>query len=72
MVRCASEANGLANTVRALGHEAHLQIWTDAAAARGLALRSGSLQMPCAANKSSFLTHLEVLIMKSISLEQLC
>ena len=41
-VRCASEALGLANTIRQLGHEAHVRIWTDAAAARGLALRSGS------------------------------
>ena len=42
MVRCASEAIGLANTVRELGHEAHVRIWTDAAAARGLTFRSGS------------------------------
>ena len=42
MVRCASEAIGLANTIRELGHEAHVRIWTDAVAARGLALRSGS------------------------------
>ena len=42
MVRCASEAIGLANTTRELGHEAHLRIWTDAAAARELALRSGT------------------------------
>ena len=42
MVRCASEAIGLANTIRELGHEAHVRIWTDAAAARGLALRNGS------------------------------
>ena len=41
-VRCASEAIGLANTIRELGHEAQVRIWTDAAAARGLALRSGS------------------------------
>ena len=41
MVRCASEAIGLANTIRELGHEAHVRIWTDAAAARGRALRSG-------------------------------
>ena len=41
MERCASEAIALANTVRELGHEAQLRIWTDAAAARGLALRSG-------------------------------
>ena len=41
-VRCASEAIGLANTTRELGHEAQVRIWTDAAAARGLALRSGS------------------------------
>ena len=41
-VRCASEAIGLANTMRELGHEAQVRIWTDAAAARGLALRSGS------------------------------
>ena len=40
--RCASEAIGLANTIREPGHEAHVRIWTDAAAARGLALRSGS------------------------------
>ena len=37
MVRCASEAI----TIRELGHEAQVRIWTDAAAARGLALRSG-------------------------------
>ena len=42
MVRCASEAIALANTIRELGHEAQVRIWTDAAAARGLALRSGS------------------------------
>ena len=42
VVRCASEAIGLANAVRELGHEAHARIWTGAAAARGLALRSGS------------------------------
>ena len=42
MVRCASEAIGLANTIRELGHEAQVRIWKDAAAARGLALRSGS------------------------------
>ena len=42
MPRCASEAIGLANTVRDLGHKAHVRIWTDAAAARGLALRSGT------------------------------
>ena len=32
-VRSASEAIGFANTIRELGHEAHAQIWTDAAAA---------------------------------------
>ena len=42
MVRFASEAIGLANTIRELGHEAEVLIWTDAAVARGLALRSGS------------------------------
>ena len=42
MERCASEATALANTTRELGHEAQKRIWTDAAAARGLALRSGS------------------------------
>ena len=42
MVRCASGAIGLANTIRKLGHEAQIRIWTDTAAARGLALRSGS------------------------------
>ena len=42
IVRCASKAIGLANTIRGLGHEAQVRIWTDAAAARGLALRSGS------------------------------
>ena len=42
MVRCASEAIGLANTIRELGHEAQVRICPDAAAARGLALRSGS------------------------------
>ena len=42
VVRCASEAIGLANTSRELGHEARVRIWTDVAAARGLALRSGS------------------------------
>ena len=42
MARCASEAIGLANTIRELGHEAQVRIWTDAAAAPGLALRSGS------------------------------
>ena len=42
MVRCASEAIGSANTTRELGHEARVRIWTDAAAARGWALRRGS------------------------------
>ena len=42
MVRFASEAIGLVSTVRELGHEAHVRIWTDAAAAHGLARRSGS------------------------------
>ena len=42
MVRCASEAIGSANTIRDLGHEARIRILTDAAAARGLALRSRS------------------------------
>ena len=42
MVQCATEAVGLANTIRELGHEAHVRIWTDAAGARRLALRSGS------------------------------
>ena len=42
MVLCASEAIGLANTIRELGHQAQIRVWTDAAAARGLALRSGS------------------------------
>ena len=42
MARCACEAIGLATTVRELGHEAHVRIWTDAAAARGLPLHSGS------------------------------
>ena len=42
MVTRASEALGLANTIRVLGHEARVRIWADAAAARGLALRSGS------------------------------
>ena len=37
-----SEAIGLANTIRELGHEAQVRICTDAAAARGPALRSGS------------------------------
>ena len=40
--RCASEAIGLADTIRELGYEAQVRIWTDAAAARGLAIRSGS------------------------------
>ena len=38
MVR--SEAIGLSNTTRERGHEAQTRIWTEAAAARGLALRS--------------------------------
>ena len=42
LVRCASEAIGLANTIRELGHEVPVRIWTDAAAARRLAVRSGS------------------------------
>ena len=41
MVRCASEVIGLANTTRELGYEAHVRMSTDAAA-RGLAIRSGS------------------------------
>ena len=46
MVRCASDAIGLANTPRELGHKPHVRIWTDAAAARVLALRrrSGAIQ----------------------------
>ena len=42
MVRCASDAIGSANTARELEHEAreaHVRIWTDAAAARGPDLR---------------------------------
>ena len=42
MVRCAGEAIGLANTIQELGHQAQIRIWTNAAAARGLALRSRS------------------------------
>ena len=42
VVRCACEAIGVANTIGELGHEAQVRIWTDGAAARGLALRSGS------------------------------
>ena len=42
MARCAGEAIGVANTIREVGHEAHVRIWTDAAAARELALRSGN------------------------------
>ena len=42
MVRCASEASGMANTIRELGHEAHERIWTGALGARGMALRSVS------------------------------
>ena len=42
MVRCASEAIILAHTIRERGQEAQVRIWTDVAAARGLALRSGS------------------------------
>ena len=34
MVRCASEAVRLVNTIRELGHKAQIRIWTDAAAAR--------------------------------------
>ena len=34
--------NPLVNTIRELGHEAQVRIWTDAAAAHGLALRSGN------------------------------
>ena len=30
-----SEAVGLANTIRELGHEAHVRIWTDAARRAG-------------------------------------
>ena len=41
MVRCASEAVELADTKREMGHEAHVRIWTNAAAARGLAFQSG-------------------------------
>ena len=42
MARCASEAIGLANTVRELGREARVRISTDAAALRGPAVRKGS------------------------------
>ena len=35
MVRCASEAIGLANTIRELGHKAHVRIWSVARALRG-------------------------------------
>ena len=41
MVRCANEAILISqHDIRELGHEAQVRIWTDAAAARGLALRS--------------------------------
>ena len=41
MVHCASECIGLANTIRELGHEAHVGTWIHAAAVRDQALRSG-------------------------------
>ena len=44
MVRCASEAIGSANTIRELGFKAQRRVWTDAAAARGSALRSGTIK----------------------------
>ena len=42
MVRCASEAIGLAPRYESWDTRPHVRISTDAAAARGLALRSGS------------------------------
>ena len=43
MLRCATEAIGLANTTRELGHEAHVRVWTDRCSSTiELALRSGS------------------------------
>ena len=43
-VRCASEALGMAKTIRELRHKGQVRVWTDAAAAHGLALggRSGA------------------------------
>ena len=40
---------------RELGHEAHVRIWTDAAPARGLALRSGNGDITLVANKCLWL-----------------
>ena len=34
VVRCVREIIGLASTIRELGHEAHVRVWTGAAAAR--------------------------------------
>ena len=59
MARCASEAVGLANTIRELGHKAHVRVWTDAAAARGLALLGGSGAMKHAETKYSVLQQKE-------------
>ena len=39
---CRVEVRPLANSIRELGHEARLRIWSDAAAAQELALGSGS------------------------------
>ena len=59
MVSCASGAIGLANTIRELGHEAHVRIWTDAPPERGLALRSGNGDIKHVENKYLWLQQKE-------------
>ena len=65
MVRCASEA--IANTTRELEHEAHVRIWTNAAAARGLAIRRGSGAIKHMETKYSWLFQKE----KNLSMERI-
>ena len=45
LVRCASESIGMQETLRELGHVTAIRSWTDAAAARGLAMRAGAGQI---------------------------
>ena len=54
LVRCACETVGLANTIRELGREAHVRIWTDAAAAP----RAGSSQRKWSHQTSGHKVHL--------------
>ena len=62
MVRCASEAVGLANT----GREAHVRICTGSVAARGLTLRSGSRAIKHKETKCVWLQKSQVLNIERI------